>query len=102
MPIEENQLVDAQTMTKPLAEKHVVEADEVASATEPTHRQAGHLVDELRCELLVGVEKEDEIVAEWQIVEAPLLLLRVAAVPYELHHRRAGRACDLLRAVVAP
>ena len=38
---------------------------------------------------------------ERQVLEAPLLLLRVSAVPDELDHLRAGRARDLLRAVVA-
>src|SRR5262245_3092865 len=87
--VEQDQLVDAVAVVQDVAEEHVVVPHEVPRVPRRAREHPPDLLRELGRDLLVGVDVEHPVVPKGQLVEAPLLLLRIAPVPAEVDHGRA-------------
>ncbi|SPT40243.1 Uncharacterised protein [Achromobacter denitrificans] len=89
---QERQLVDAVAVFQLLAAEHVIERHEGATRARREARQ--HLADFLGQgggHFLVGVHVQHDGMREGQLLQAPLLLLRVLAVPLEVGDAGAQR-----------
>jgi hypothetical protein len=85
VPVEEHELVRALSMLEDATEEEVVVADEVAGMRWIGAQQITDLLRQFGRDLLVRVHIEEPIVTKREVLQAPLLLLGVPAVPAEVN-----------------
>ena len=89
-------------MLEPFAHKHETPVDPVAVGGVVRIRDDGaHFGLGGGFELFVGIENENPLVAEWEVLEGPVFLFGPSAIEIELHDFGTHRSGDVLRAIRA-
>src|SRR5207249_1617840 len=87
--IEEYELVDALTVSEQPSKEDIIETDEVAVMPGVRPQCLANFRRKPRCDLLVCVYEQDPGMRKLKVLQGPLLLPRVCAIPLEVNERRS-------------